>query len=168
MHERIRRECTRPPLPAWQPWAAITIFAFLLHFVWEFLQVPFFRELPGTPHWEATLICLQATVGDVGITLLAYGGVTLAVHERDWIADPSAGRLGLFIATGLIATAVVELASVHIWYRWAYGPNMPTVLGVGALPLLQWIFIPPAVLWLSRRHLGWLPYGLPSGEDTAS
>lgn len=70
--------------------------------MWEFLQVPFYREMAAMPHWDATLICLQATVGDVGLTLLAYGAVSLIVRA----------------------------------------------------PLLQWIMVPPAVLWLSRRHLG--------------
>lgn len=119
--------------------------------------MPFFRHMAAKPHWEATLICLQATIGDVGITLLAYGAASLAARDARWIVDISAPHLTLHVVTGLLATVAVELASVHIGSRWAYGPEMPMVFGLGALPLLQWILIPPAVLWLARRHLGRCP-----------
>jgi hypothetical protein len=32
--------------------------------------------------------------------------------------------------------------------------HMPVVLGIGIAPMLQWIVIPPVVLWLAARHLG--------------
>jgi len=39
--------------------------------------------------------------------------------------------------------------------RWAYSEAMPhlPVLGTGLLPLLQWLVIPPLVLWFIRRQI---------------
>jgi hypothetical protein len=31
---------------------------------------------------------------------------------------------------------------------------MPVLAGIGLAPLLQWLVIPPCVLWLAARHLG--------------
>ncbi len=33
----------------------VVLFAFLLNFPWEFLQVPFFAEMPAMVHWDAIL-----------------------------------------------------------------------------------------------------------------
>ena len=43
----------------------VALFAFLLNFPWEFLQVPFFAEMPTMAHWDAVLFCARATLGDV-------------------------------------------------------------------------------------------------------
>ena len=53
------------------PEVNIAIFAFLLNFVWEFWQVPFFEGMPTAPHWEAIKFCTSATVGDVALALLS-------------------------------------------------------------------------------------------------
>ena len=141
-------------LPRWQPWAALALFAFLLNFTWELLQVPFYRGMEDAPHWEATLFCLRATGGDVLIAGSAYGAVALR-SGRLWLATPKLRRVTAFLAAGLLITVVLELVSVHALGRWAYADGVPVVLGVGLPPLLQWTVLPPAFLWLTRRHLGW-------------
>lgn len=141
-------------LPRWQPWAALVLFAFLLNFTWELLQVRFYRGMDDAPHWEATLSCLRASGGDVLIAGSAYGAVA-ATSGRFWLARPTLRRLAGFVAAGLLITIVLELVSVHALGRWEYADGVPVVLGVGLPPLLQWIVLPPALLWLTRRHLGW-------------
>ncbi|WP_162899861.1 hypothetical protein [Halomonas sp. JS92-SW72] len=39
--------------------------------------------------------------------------------------------------------------------RWQYGELMPTLplLGTGLAPLLQWLLLPPLIVWLARRQL---------------
>ena len=39
--------------------------------------------------------------------------------------------------------------------RWAYAERMPVIplLEVGLSPLLQWIVVPPLIVWLVRRQL---------------
>lgn len=145
-------------MPAWQPWAALAGFAFLLHFAWEILQVPFFEDMKEAEHWRATLFCLRATVGDVAVTLGAYGIVTLAARDRQWIGRPTALPLLAFVLLGLAWTVGMERLATEAWSRWQYSEEMPMVGAVGLLPLLQWVLLPPLGLWLARRHLGWGSY----------
>ena len=154
------RQSDRAAVPAWQPWAALALFAFLLNFAWEVLQVPFYRGIEDAPHWDATLACLRATVGDVAITGVAYGMVATR-SGRNWLARPTPVRLTSFVGVGVLATGVIELLSVHVLERWAYGPHVPVVFGVGLPPFLQWLLLPPIVVWLARRHLGWNPRQVP-------
>lgn len=140
--------------PWWQPWAALALFSFLLHFVWEMLQVPAYSEMPEARHWDAVQLCLRATVGDVGLTLLAYGAVAVASRRRSWLNSPTIGMMVYFVALGLILTIVVETLNVYVLHRWVYAPGSPTILGIGITPLLQWAVLPPLTLWLARRHLG--------------
>lgn len=147
-------EVTLPGVPWWQPWASLAFFAFLLNFSWELLQVPFYRGMAEAPHLQATLFCLRATGGDVLIALAGYGSVA-ARTGRLWLANAVRGRMVAFVGASVAIAAVVEWVSVHVLERWAYVDGVPVVMGVGLPPLLQWTILPPAVLWLSRRHLGW-------------
>ena len=153
-------------LPWWQPWAAMGLFAFLLHLAWEVFQVPLYRGMVDAPHWDGVVTCTRATFGDVVITLAAYGVVAAGVRNRLWLRDPRAGRLTVFLLAGLLMTAALEYGSVYMWGRWAYAPAMPTIVGIGVAPLLQWTVLPPITLWLARRHLGWAPDHLRLSEGT--
>ena len=50
------------------PAVNVALFAFLLNYPWEFLQVPLFRDMPTAPHWEATnhdkFLILSAWLGE--------------------------------------------------------------------------------------------------------
>lgn len=140
-----------------QPWITLALFAFLLHFVWENVQTPLYDGMTTAPHWEAVMRCGQATVGDVLITLVAYAGVAAFLADRFWLADPKRGRVAVFLIIGVTTTVVLELLNVHVWGGWTYGRAMPTVLGIGLSPLLQWMVLPLTTLWLARRHLGYPP-----------
>ncbi len=143
--------------PLWQPWSAVVGFGLLLHFAWEMLQAPFYAGMPSAAHWPAVVQCGRAALGDVGITLLSYAGVWLEAHTRLWLLERWGWRLWLFLAIGLVITIGFEWLSVHRWHRWAYAPEMPLLFGIGVLPLLQWVVLPPLNLWLARRHLSGAP-----------
>lgn len=143
--------------PGWQPWAALALFAFLLNFVWEILQAPFYRGMVDGAHWAAVRTCTLATAGDVAILLVAYGLVAAAARDRWWLGDPTPARVAGFLAAGVIITIVLEALNVYGLGRWAYSPLMPVVFGIGLTPVLQWLVLPPVTLWLARRHLGGAP-----------
>jgi hypothetical protein len=65
------------------PEANVSLFAFLLHYSWEFLQVPFFADMATAPHWGAVKFCTRATLGDVGTTLVAFWGGGRSVPRLD-------------------------------------------------------------------------------------
>lgn len=130
----------------------IGFFGFLLHYVWEFLQVPFFEGMPEVSHWEGIRTCSQATLGDAWILLLAYWTAAVIERSRYWLEKPSTRAWLIFIGTGLVITVLLEWLATEVWDRWTYAPEMPVVpfIGTGLLPLAQWLLIPPLALWLAR------------------
>ncbi|MGL1834438.1 hypothetical protein ACKVEX_12605 [Rhodocyclaceae bacterium SMB388] len=57
----------------------------------------------------------------------------------------------MLIASGVSYTAFSEWHNVHVAGSWAYVESMPTIVGIGVSPLLQWIVVPLTVIWLMRR-----------------
>ncbi|MFU8777905.1 MAG: hypothetical protein ACNA7M_09585 [Roseovarius sp.] len=141
------------PLEA--PELPVALFSFLLHFVWEFVQVPAFAGLAGMSHWAAIKLCMSATVGDVGFALTAFWIASLTARGRGWILRPPRLPVAIFLAVGIALTVGFEYYHTTISLRWAYSAVMPLVppFGTGLSPLLQWLVIPPLVIWLTRRHL---------------
>jgi len=134
---------------------AIALFAFLLHFVWEMWQVPFFVGMAEADHWPAVQFCTRAAAGDAVIALVAFWAVAAMWRDRSWPLGPRPPQIALFIAVGLAITIVLEWLATEQWQRWAYVETMPRlpVLGTGLLPLLQWSVVPLVNLWLARRHV---------------
>lgn len=145
---RLARLAEVPEMP-------VAFFTFLLHFVWEFLQVPLYAGLADMPHWAAVVLCGRATLGDVGMALVAFWAASLAARDRAWILCPSLVPVAVFVAAGAVMTIAFEYHATRIALRWAYAEAMPRVppFGTGLSPLVQWLVIPPVVIWLARRHL---------------
>lgn len=136
---------------------ALLVFAlltFLFHFAWEILQAPLFARMPVMTHWQATLVCLKATFGDVGIALASFAAGAVSDKQWQWFVDPSKRALAAYVATGVLITIAFEWHAVHWAGRWAYSDLMPLVpfLQVGLAPALQWVVLPLAVLFFLRRH----------------
>ncbi len=152
-------------LRPWQPWAALAGFAFLLHFVWEMLQVPFYAGMVDAIHGSAVRMCTIATVGDAVITLLAYGVVAVATRSRSWLGDLTVKRLAGLVALGIGMSLVAELLNIHVFQRWQYVAGVPLLAGMGLNVWLQWLLLPPLTLWLARRHLGLASSRSPKGPE---
>ncbi len=136
-----------------QPWAALTVAAFPLHWAWEMLQAPLYGSMRSLSGWEATRLCTVATVGDVAIGLISYAAVVALVGNRSWLLHLRPARITGYLAVGLALTIVLEILSVQRWGRWSYAPSMPRVLGVGITPLAQWIIVPLLTIWVVRWYL---------------
>jgi hypothetical protein len=135
------------------PEISVAFLSFVLHFVWEFLQVPTYAGMAELNHWDGVKVCTSATVGDVGFALTAFWVTSLASRSRNWIAAPRIWQLALFVAIGIGLTVGFEHYYTQISGRWSYSDLMPLVppLGTGLSPLLQWIVIPLLVISLARR-----------------
>ena len=135
----------------------VAVFALLLNFAWEILQAPLYSSMADMPHAQVTKICLQATVGDTVIMLMAHGVVAFAARSRLWIAAAIGWHLAWLIAIGVSITAAIEwLATRGYWIaNWSYLPTMPRVpgAGIGLVPLLQWVVLPLLTVWFVRRQL---------------
>lgn len=135
----------------------VVVFALLLNFPWEIAQSRLFAGMADRPFINAIQGCAQAALGDAVIMLLAYWTVAGIAGSRYWILAPSGRRLFLFLAIGVFTAAAIEsLATRGYWVQsWTYSPAMPVVpvIGVGIVPLLQWIIVPLLVVWFVRRQL---------------
>lgn len=134
----------------------LAVFALLLNFPWEVLQSPLFEGMAAAPHSIVIGACLQATLGDVVIMLLAHASVVVVTRRRRWVLAPSRREVAGFVAVGVAITAIIEwLATRGHWAQtWVYSSAMPLIpgIGVGLSPLLQWVVVPPIVLWFARRQ----------------
>ena len=133
----------------------VAIFAFLLNFVWEFLQVPTYTGMADMPHWQGIKVCASATIGDVGIALVSFWLAAWHARSRPWILKPRPGSLGVYVASGLVLTIAFEFFYTEIIHRWTYAPMMPRLplIGTGLFPALQWIVVPLLVVWFVGRQL---------------
>lgn len=106
------------------------------------------------PYPAILRLAMLATLGDVVLTLIAYGTVAAGARDPAWLRSPTRRRVLGMLAVGLAVTVGTEAIMVYVWARWSYQPFMPLVFGIGLAPLAQWILLPPLTLWLARRHLG--------------
>ena len=132
----------------------IVVFAILLNFPWEFLQVPFYAGMPTADHWQGVKSCTQATLGDAVIMLVAYWCVAV-VAGRYWLLRPKIAHIAALVAVGVGITIVIEkLAAAGAWVQgWSYSERMLTAFGIGIAPVLQWVILPPLTVWFCKRQL---------------
>jgi hypothetical protein len=99
----------------------------------------------------------HCTVGDGVITIFSFWIVSALCGSRYWLLNSTWKLTLLFTALGWIYTFISEIYRVQI--AKLYGVSVLVIPGVGTswLPLLQWIILPPLVLYMTKRHL--LGYG---------
>lgn len=133
----------------------IAIFAFLLHFIWELIQMPLFAGFGEIYYYDVILHCTKATSGDVVISLAAFWSASLYARSRLWILDANRAALVIFLGMGMLITVVFEALATGPLERWQYAESMPVlpILGTGLAPVAQWVLLPLLQLWFVRRQL---------------
>ena len=141
------------------PETNLFLFAFLLNFVYEVWQAPYY-EFYDSPSLAAKINDLtHCTFGDGVIILVSNWVVSVLVRSRDWVLYPTLKSTVLFTSIGLLYTLAIETYRVNI--SKAYGVPVLAIpmLGMSVLALIQWIVLPPFILYLARRHmLGFAKY----------
>jgi hypothetical protein len=121
-----------------------------LHFAWEMLQAPAFVDFAGSV-WAGTIRCFTAALGDVLLATGTYVVTVLLFRRAAWpVKHGWLFPAVTWIALSLVATIAFELFALSRG-RWSYGPEMPVILGVGLLPILQWLIVPALSLLVVRR-----------------
>jgi hypothetical protein len=131
----------------------IFLWAVALNFLWEMAQAFAYTGMSPSA-FEATLSCGWASLID-GLLILAIFGAGIAVFSRvDWVERPGFPGYFFMIAAGVLISAVIELNAVYRVEKWGYGTIMPLFppLGVGVLPLLQMIALPPLIFFLVSKR----------------
>ncbi len=133
----------------------ISIFAFLLNFIWELLQMPLFAGFIDVQFYQVVLHCTKATFGDVIISLAAFAGACLIARSRMWINSMTKSGVVAFLVIGLLITIIFEILATGVLNRWQYSELMPMIpiIDVGTSPVAQWVILPLLQLWFVKRQI---------------
>ena len=141
------------------PETNLFLFAFLLNFVYEVWQAPYY-EFYGSPSLAAKINDLtHCSFGDGVIILVSSWVVSALVRSRDWVLHPTLKSTVLFTSIGLLITIAIETYRVNVSKVYGVPVLAVPMLGMSVLALIQWIVLPPFILYLARRHmLGFAKY----------
>lgn len=132
------------------------LLAIPLHLIWEVAQIRAY-EFPETGLMTDVIGCLLPTLGDGLMTLIIFWTGWAVFRDSRWILKPALKGYLLMFVIGIFLAIIVELNALYLTGAWRYSEQMITisVLGVGLLPLLQMVLLPPitAVLlrWIWRK-----------------
>ena len=132
--------------------ALVSLFAFPLHGVWEYLHVGLYS---GYEQWtHGTPVVLLATIGDVLYTYAAFGLVSALKRRVDWIYTIRGSEYLLLAGLGFVMALCIEYRGV-VLSRWSYLPAMPIIpiLGVGLSPVLEMTVLLPVTFFIVSRLL---------------
>ena len=135
----------------------LVMYGFGISLAWEALQSPFYADTFMAPWITVVFNRLHCAVGDALILLAAFWMVALR-WGWSWMRTPSWASCLAFLAPGLAYTAGSEYVNVCVLQRWAYSRWMPTVVGIGLVPLLQWVIVPSVSVYYASKGMtrrGW-------------
>jgi hypothetical protein len=129
------------------------LFAFLLNFVYEVWQAPYY-EFYGSPSLGDKIKDLtHCSFGDGVIILFSSWVVSVLVRSRDWVLHPTSKLAFLFTSIGLVITLVIETYRVNVSKVYGVPVLAVPILGMSFLAVIQWIVLPPFILYLARRQM---------------
>ncbi len=140
----------------WRTWPEVRLllFALPLELLWETAQFPLY-DVWHQNDWGYILYGLaHCTLGDLLILLVLYEIIALVNRNRAWYMTNKVLTGGaLFTLLGAGYTIYSEIMNVRVKGTWGYTELMPLipVIDVGGMPFLQWVLIPPVLLWLMRQ-----------------
>jgi hypothetical protein len=148
----------KPTLPVksmhWRsiPEIQLLVLALPLELLWEVAQFPLYTVWHEGDWSYISYGLAHCTLGDLIILLVAYWIVALLNRNRHWYLNNILPNGALFLVLGAVYTIYSEISNVRIKGTWDYTDLMPIVpvADIGAMPFLQWILIPPVLLWLMR------------------
>lgn len=141
----------------WRQWPEVGLvsLALPLELLWEIAHFPLY-DVWHQNDWSYILYGLaHCTLGDLLILLVIYELVALLARDRYWYltANGIMSKGLLFTLLGAVYTVFSEIMNVRFKGTWGYTELMPIipVVEIGGTPFLQWLLIPPVLLWLMRR-----------------
>ncbi len=129
------------------------LFSFLVFATWEWIQTPFFVDVTrdiNTIVWYR----IHCTFGDMLILSSAMLAVGILTKKAAWFLQPERRQLVLVTLIGMGYTLFSEYRNVHLAGNWGYSEYMPTLFGIGLVPVIQWAVLPAAIICMTRRYVG--------------
>ena len=137
----------------WFLWLTLT---FGLNLLWEAAQLPFYTLWHEGDSIAIAKAVAHCTAGDVVIAGTIFVAVAMTLRRADWVYMERGNGRALALVLGLAYTAWSEWRNVAAG-AWTYSSTMPTIGGIGLMPMLQWSVVPIAT-WAVLRHISrlWL------------
>jgi hypothetical protein len=140
----------------------LQIYLFLLavplHLIWEVTQIKAY-DFPETSLTTVAIGCFVPSLGDGLMTLIIYWVGWVAFRDWQWVLRPGIRGYLFMMSIGLLLAVAVEWNALYLTGSWAYSERMfiVPVLGVGFLPVMQMLLLPPVTvlllqwIWRNRR-----------------
>jgi len=133
----------------------VTGSAFVLNYVWENLQCPWFFIHRGGNTGQIAMVF--ATLGDVAMTWVAQGLVAIVSRRWLWLLAPWHWRQwAVLLGTALALSVFVEswALATSLWAYTAINPRVPGT-PISVLPVAQLLLLFPLTFGLSRKLIRW-------------
>ncbi|MEA2081028.1 MAG: hypothetical protein U9P00_14465 [Pseudomonadota bacterium] len=152
---KLRSPSTETASTLWHslPEIRLITVALPLELLWEIAQFPLYTVWHQND-WSYILYGLaHCTLGDLLILLVIYELISAVQRDRHWYRHSALSGGVLFTVAGLGYTIYSEITHVRIKGTWGYTELMPIVplIEIGGMPFLQWLLMPPVLLWLMRQ-----------------
>jgi hypothetical protein len=128
------------------------ILAVPLNLFWEVAQIRAY-DFPESSLMQDIIGCFVPSLGDGLMTLIIFWIGWAVFRDSQWILTLGVRGHLFMMSIGLMLAVIVELIALHWTGAWAYNEQMITIpiLGVGLLPVLQMVALPPATAVLVQR-----------------
>ncbi|MDX2097440.1 MAG: hypothetical protein SFW36_06650, partial [Leptolyngbyaceae cyanobacterium bins.59] len=124
------------------PEACLVLFAFLLNFVYEVWQAPYYTFYNSLSLADKIRDLTHCSFGDAVIILICSWVVSAISHSRYWILRPTRQFTLLFTGIGLLITLAIETYRVNVSRAYGVPIFAVPILGMSSLAVLQWIILP--------------------------
>ena len=129
-------------------------FSYVLNATWEWTQSPFFIDTASnlnTIVWYR----IHCSLGDTVILLIGFTVISFYRKSLGWICRPKVKDYLVLVFFGVFYTFFSEYINVYVRHSWSYSEYMPLMplIPVGTIPLMQWIILPPVIVFITRRQI---------------
>ncbi len=124
-----------------------------MNFVYEVWQSPYYTFFNSPTLSDKIRDLTHCSFGDAIIILICHSAVSKIYCSRQWILQPTQRSTLLFTGLGVFLTLVLETYRVNVSKVYGVPIFAVPILGMSFLAILQWIILPPFILYFARRHL---------------
>ncbi|MEO9885748.1 MAG: hypothetical protein ABJR05_16840 [Balneola sp.] len=130
---------------------AISVYAFILNFIWEVSQGPLFSDY--VYDFQHISFCALASVADLIMVLLLYFVFSVTLKDPFWIRNFNLFKVLSLLFIGGAGAILGEWRHLSEG-NWSYTESMPVlpIIEVGLTPLLQFIVLPILIYILANAY----------------